>query len=145
MTAHRNPLPTVDVVVECAGGVVLVRRGRSPLGWALPGGFVEEGEGLEAAAVREAAEETGLAVRLTEQFFTYGEPGRDPRHHTVTTVYLAEAEGEPLGGDDAAEARVWPWGGLPVPLAFDHARILRDVVRYRTTGGRPKLESVSAP
>lgn len=145
MTAHRNPLPTVDVVVECAGGVVLVRRGRAPLGWALPGGFVEEGESLEVAAVREAAEETGLAVRLTEQFFTYGEPTRDPRHHTVTTVYLAEAEGEPQGGDDAAEARVWPWGGLPAPLCFDHSRILGDVARYRATGRRPRLESVSAP
>jgi len=143
LTPHRNPLPTVDVVVACAGGVVLVRRGRPPLGWALPGGFVEEGESLEAAAVREAAEETGLAARLTEQFFSYGEPARDPRHHTVTTVFLAEATGDPRGGDDAAEARVWPWGELPAPLCFDHARILRDVTRYRQTGERPRLESLS--
>lgn len=148
--AYRNPLPTVDVVVECQGGVILVRRRNPPLGWALPGGFVEAGEALEAAAAREAAEETGLSVELTEQFFTYSDPARDPRHHTVTTVYLARAEGQPQGGDDAAEARIWKWERLPERLCFDHARILEDVVRYRRTGRRPRLESrplcpVSAP
>lgn len=141
----RNPLPTVDVVASCAGGVVLVRRRNPPVGWALPGGFVEAGESLEQAARREAGEETGLAVRLEEQFFTYSEPTRDPRHPTVTTVYLADAQGEPRGGDDAAEARVWPWDALPEPLCFDHARILQDVIRYRRTGIRPRLESPLPP
>jgi len=142
---HRNPLPTVDLVISCGGGVVLVRRRNPPHGWALPGGFVESGEGLDAAVVREAREETGLEVRLLEQFFTYGDPRRDPRHHTVTTVFLGEAEGVPSGGDDAQEARVWPWEGLPEPLCFDHGRILRDVRHYRATGERPRLESLSGP
>ncbi|MDW7709813.1 MAG: NUDIX hydrolase [Deferrisomatales bacterium] len=145
MTAYRNPLPTVDVVVECGAGVVLVRRRHPPAGWALPGGFVEEGESFEEAAVREAAEETGLCVELTEQFFTYSDPARDPRRHTATTVYLGRARGNPRGGDDAAEARVWPWDALPSPLCFDHARILGDVLRYRRTGLRPRLESRPPP
>jgi 8-oxo-dGTP diphosphatase len=136
----KNPLPTVDVVASCGEGVILVRRRNPPLGWALPGGFVDAGESLEEAARREAAEETGLAVRLVEQFFTYSDPARDPRFPTVSTVYLAEAQGEPRGGDDAAEARVWPWHALPSPLCFDHARILADVIRYRNTGARPRLE-----
>lgn len=138
---YRNPLPTVDVVIQGKGGVVLVERRNPPLGWALPGGFVEEGEALESAALREALEETGLAVRLLEQFFTYSNPDRDPRRHTITTVFLAEAEGIPKGGDDAARARVWPWLALPDNLCFDHERILNDVARYLTTGERPRLES----
>lgn len=140
MSVYRNPFPTVDVAILCGGGVVLVRRRNPPLGWALPGGFVEEGEALEAAADREAEEETGLKVRLVEQFFTYSDPARDPRHHTITTVYLAEAEGVPAGADDAAEARVWPWEALPPSLCFDHARILSDVSRYLRSGERPLLE-----
>ncbi len=140
MSRHRNPLPTVDVVILRPGGVVLVERRNPPLGWALPGGFVEEGESLEQAAVREALEETGLRVRLREQFFTYSDPRRDPRRHTITTVYLGEADGTPRGGDDALRARVWAWADLPAPLCFDHARILADVRRYLDTGERPRLE-----
>ncbi len=140
MTRYRNPLPTVDVVILCGGGVVLVERRNPPPGWALPGGFVEEGESLEQAAVREALEETGLRVRLREQFFTYSDPRRDPRRHTITTVYLGEAEGTPRGGDDALRARVWTWAALPEPLCFDHGRILADVRRYLDTGERPRLE-----
>jgi 8-oxo-dGTP diphosphatase len=135
----------VDIIVQCAGGVVLVNRRYPPLGWALPGGFVEEGESLESAALREALEETGLQIRLAEQFFTYADPSRDPRRHTITTVYLAGAEGTPEGGDDATVARVWPWSRLPQSLCFDPERILHDVERYLETGHRPRLESVSAP
>lgn len=127
MTAHRNPVPTVDLLIETRPGtLVLVARKHAPLGWALPGGFVDYGETLEAAAVREAKEETGLDVTLVRQLHTYSDPARDPRQHTVTTVFVARAEGDPLGGDDAAEARVFALDALPSPLAFDHAAIIED-------------------
>jgi 8-oxo-dGTP diphosphatase len=140
MPEHRNPKPTVDLVILLAGErVVLVERKNPPPGWALPGGYVDEGESLEAAAVREAKEETGLAVTLVEQFHAYSDPRRDPRGHTVTTVYLARAAGEPSGGDDAARAEAFAWDALPEPLAFDHAAILADVRRYLLTGARRRL------
>ena len=127
---RRHPIPTVDLIIRTAAGIVLVRRRFPPLGWALPGGFVDAGETLEAAAAREALEETGLAVRLVRQFHTYSDPARDPRRHTMSTVYLAEADGVPRGGDDAAEARVFTPDALP-PLAFDHAQILADYLAGR--------------
>ena len=83
---HRNPLVTIDIVIEIDEGIVLIKRANPPYGWALPGGFVEYGETLESSAVREAKEETSLDIKLKEQFHTYSEPDRDPRHHTVTTV-----------------------------------------------------------
>jgi 8-oxo-dGTP diphosphatase len=140
MAEHRNPAPTVDVVILLHGDrVVLVERRNEPPGWALPGGFVDEGETLEAAAVREAHEETGLAVELLEQFHSYSDPRRDARRHTITTVFLGRAEGEPSGGDDAASAAGFPWSQLPRPIAFDHAEILADVRRYLLTGARRRL------
>ncbi len=139
MSAYRNPAPTVDVVILLPGErVVLVRRRNPPHGWALPGGFVEEGETLEAAAVREAREETGLTVDLTEQFRAYSDPRRDPRRHTISTVFLGRAGVEPLGGDDAAEARAFLWTELP-EVVFDHGEILADVRRYLLTGARRRL------
>jgi 8-oxo-dGTP diphosphatase len=135
--ADRNPLPTADVIVEVGDRIVLVRRKYPPAGWAIPGGFVEIGETVEAAAVREALEETGLAVTLTALLGVYSDPARDPRHHTVSTVYVGRAEGSPSGGDDAAEARLFSEGDLPSPLAFDHARILTDYFRYKKTGKKP--------
>ena len=123
----RNPLPTVDVIIETEPGtVVLIRRRNPPHGWALPGGFVDYGERLEDAARREAKEETGLDVTLGRQFHTYSDPRRDPRHHTITTVYLGKAEGTPVGADDAVEARVFSLDALPTPLCFDHGDILED-------------------
>jgi 8-oxo-dGTP diphosphatase len=127
----------VDVVIALPGDrVVLVSRRFPPPGWALPGGFVDEGETLEAAAVREAREETGLDVILTDLLYVYSDPRRDPRRHTVSAVYLGRAAGEPAGGDDAAEARAFPWDGLPSPVAFDHGEILADARRFLLTGAR---------
>ncbi|MBD91306.1 MAG: NUDIX hydrolase [Deltaproteobacteria bacterium] len=129
---YRNPKPTVDIVIETRPGtVVLIRRKNPPHGWALPGGFVDEGESLERAAVREAREETCLDVELVRQFHTYSDPARDPRHHTITTVYLATAQGAPTGADDAAEARVFAYDALPDGIVFDHADILQDVIHER--------------
>ena len=122
---YRNPVPTVDIIIALDGGVVLVKRKNPPLAWALPGGFVDYGESLEQAAVREALEETGLQIRLVRQFHTYSEPNRDPRQHTVSTVFLATAEGTPVAGDDAEVVAIFNEESLP-PLAFDHARILGD-------------------
>jgi 8-oxo-dGTP diphosphatase len=140
MPQHRNPKPTVDVVILLDGDrVVLVERANEPRGWALPGGFVDEGEALEAAAAREAREETGLAVTLEEQFHAYSDPRRDPRGHTISTVFLGRAVGEPAGGDDAARAEAFRWTELPQPIVFDHAEILADVRRYLLTGSRRRL------
>jgi 8-oxo-dGTP diphosphatase len=128
---YRNPLVTVDLIIECSGGIVLIKRRNPPLGWALPGGFVDYGETLEDAAIREALEETGLRVALIEQLHTYSDPSRDPRHHSVTTVFIAAAHGEPVGADDAARAIVIPVENPPSPLVFDHAAILKDYLRYK--------------
>lgn len=135
--APRNPVPTVDVVVETSAGIVLVERANEPLGWALPGGFVDYGERLEDAARREVREETGLDVELTNLLGVYSDPSRDPRQHTVTTVYVGHAQGEPRGGDDARRAVAFQDTKLPSPLCFDHARILDDYRRFRATGERP--------
>ena len=124
--SHRNPIPTVDVVIECECGIVLIKRKNPPHGWALPGGFVDYAESLETAAVREAKEETGLDIRLTRQFHTYSDPDRDPRHHSITTVYIAQANGKPRPGDDAGEAAVFRQDNLPDPIVFDHGKILED-------------------
>lgn len=137
MEQHRGPSPTVDVVITLPGDrVVLVRRRNPPPGWALPGGFVDEGETLEAAAAREVKEETGLDVTLTDLVYAYSDPRRDPRRHTLSVVFLGRAGGEPVGGDDAAEARGFAWTTLPSPIAFDHAEILRDARLLLLTGAR---------
>jgi 8-oxo-dGTP diphosphatase len=134
----RNPYLTVDIIIEVEDrGIVLIERKNPPHGWALPGGFVDYGESLEQAAVREAKEETSLEVRLSEQFYTYSDPSRDPRHHTVSTVYIATASGDPRGADDARKAAVFREDNLPAPLVFDHPRILRDYFLYKKTGRRP--------
>lgn len=109
----------------------MIKRKNPPPGWALPGGFVDYGESLEAAAIREAKEETGLDVELVRQFHTYSAPDRDPRHHTISTVYVARAGGEPRSGDDAQEAEIFSPSHLPERIAFDHRKILDDYFNRR--------------
>jgi len=136
---QRNPLPTVDVIIELEqGGLVLIKRRNPPRGWALPGGFVDAGESLDEAVVREAREETSLDVTLLCQLHAYSDPARDPRFHTVTVVFVARACGEPVAGDDAKEAAVFHEKNLPLPedMAFDHAGILKDYFRWKREGFR---------
>ena len=133
---YRNPVPTVDIIIEVSGGIVLIKRKNPPYGWAIPGGFVDYGESLETAAVREAKEETSLDVTLVCQFHCYSDPNRDPRQHTLSTVFIAQAEGIPHAADDAAEVGVYTRDTLP-PLAFDHARILEDYFTRRHLGQLP--------
>ena len=123
---YRNPLPTVDIIIEVKSGIVLIERKNPPYGWAIPGGFVDYGESVEACAVREAREETGLNVRLKDLLYVYSRPDRDPRHHTLTTVFIATADGMPIAADDAKSAGVFSAQTLPIPLVFDHADILAD-------------------
>jgi len=127
----------VDVIIEVGDRIVLIRRRHPPAGWAIPGGFIDAGEQAQQAAVREAFEETGLRVILTDLLGVYSDPARDPRRHTISTVYVGRAEGNPAGGDDAAEAGLFREGDLPSPIAFDHAEILADYFRFRRTGKRP--------
>ena len=137
---YRNPVPTVDIIISIPGrGIVLIERKNPPLGWALPGGFVDYGESVETAAIREAQEETGLTVELTGLLGVYSDPARDPRQHTLSAVFTAQ----PLdvdtlaAGDDAGNLDVFPVGKWPTPLAFDHARILDDYARLFLRFNRP--------
>lgn len=134
-TTYRNPVPTVDIIIEMGdadrGGqntrsIVLISRKNPPLGWALPGGFVDYGESLEHAARREALEETSLEVGLVRQFHSYSDPQRDPRQHTITTVFIARATGVPQAADDAREARLFTVETLPENIVFDHRTIIMD-------------------
>ena len=139
-TEHKNPKPTVDVLIELAGApgtLVFIERKNPPHGLALPGGFVDEGEFVADAAVREAKEETGLDVELVELFHVYSDPARDPRSHTISVVFIARATGTPVGGDDAARCIVCSPDAVPAPLVFDHATIVADYVAYRQRGVRP--------
>jgi 8-oxo-dGTP diphosphatase len=122
----RNPVPTVDLIIEYNEGIILIERKNPPDGWALPGGFVDYGETLESAARREAKEETGLDVELIRQFHAYSDPQRDPRHHTITIVFVAHAKGRPRAGDDAKETGIFTENTLPDKIAFDHRAILKD-------------------
>ncbi len=129
--SYKNPIPTVDIIIEIKGGIVLIKRKNPPFGWALPGGFVDYGESLEDAAIREAKEETSLDIKLIRQFHTYSDPERDKRFHTISTVYIAKAEGEPKAADDAKEIGIFTKENLPSPIAFDHSKILKDYFKNR--------------
>ena len=124
---YQNPIPTVDIIIEVESkGIVLIKRKNPPPGWAIPGGFVDYGESLEEAAVREAKEETNLDAKLVRQLHTYSDSKRDPRHHSISTVYIAKAEGIPQAKDDALEIGIFNESNLPDQIAFDHRSILSD-------------------
>ncbi|HQP91583.1 MAG TPA: NUDIX hydrolase [Candidatus Omnitrophota bacterium] len=128
----HGPLVTVDTIIKLKDGIVLIKRSNPPFGWALPGGFVDYGESLEEAALREAEEETGLKVKNLRQMHTYSKPGRDPRFQTVTTVFVAEAKGKPVAASDAASAGVFtPQTWKKLHLAFDHAKVLADYLKFK--------------
>lgn len=132
--AYRNPLPTVDIIIEMEGGIVLIERKNEPHGWALPGGFVDYGETLEQAAVREAREETSLAVSNLRLLGCYSDPARDRRQHTISTVFVATGAGTPLAADDAASLKVFQPRSFPEPLCFDHRTILDDYLARKEAG-----------
>ncbi|MEJ2564586.1 MAG: NUDIX hydrolase [Gammaproteobacteria bacterium] len=138
MAAPVTPLLAADIIIEMADRpgrpIVLIERRNPPFGWALPGGFVDVGECLERAALREALEETSLQVVLTTLLGCYSAPQRDPRRHTVSAVYVAEARGEPLARDDAKRVALFDLNSPPHPLAFDHEMILDDYRQFRLAG-----------
>ncbi|MBV5257578.1 NUDIX hydrolase [Synechococcus moorigangaii CMS01] len=141
--AYRNPAPTVDIIVELQDRphrpIVLIERQYEPYGWAIPGGFVDYGETVEAAARREAREEISLNVQLVRQFCVYSDPERDRRQHTISVVFIATATGEPRAADDAKTVGIFlPWE-LPQPLCFDHGDILQDYLSYRHHGLEPRF------
>ena len=135
----ETPLLTVDIIIECQEGIVLIERKNPPHGWALPGGFVDRGESVEQAATREAKEETSLAVKLIEQMHTYSDPQRDPRMYTASVVFIAVSDESPKGSDDARRALVFRHGQLPEPLVFDHSRILKDYFKYKAGMSRQQV------
>ena len=135
---HEGPRATVDVIVEVDGGIALVRRRNPPPGWAIPGGFIDYGERAEDAARREMREELGLDVELVALLGVYSDPARDPRGHTISSVYVGRAHGTPRAGDDAADVGIFSEETLPKPLAFDHARILEDYFQFKRTRECPR-------
>jgi 8-oxo-dGTP diphosphatase len=126
---YRNPFPTVDIIIEISYGIVLIERKNLPYGWALPGGFVDYGESLETAAVREAKEETSLEISNLRLLGCYSDPERDERMHTISTVYVATGHGAPHAADDAVNLAIFKPTDLPEKLCFDHAEILNDYLK----------------
>jgi 8-oxo-dGTP diphosphatase len=140
MVKYKNPIPTTDIIIEIMRndgkrGIVLIERKNPPYGWAIPGGFVNYGESLEQAAIREAKEETSLNVQLEYQMRTYSDPTRDPRKHTISTVFIATAEGKPIARDDAKNIGIFTKDEITFPLTFDHRQILDDYFEFRRNQG----------
>jgi 8-oxo-dGTP diphosphatase len=130
---YQNPLPTVDIIIEMekVPGIILIKRKNYPQGWALPGGFVDYGETVESAAVREAKEETSLELEELRQFRVYSDPKRDPRRHTISVVFIARGRGTPKAADDAEDLKIFTENDLPYPIVFDHNLILQDYFRMK--------------
>lgn len=139
---YRNPIPTVDGIIVRDNRIILIDRKNPPFGWALPGGFVDYGESLESAVIREIKEETGLETGVKELFHVYSNPDRDPRQHTVSTVFIMELrspEADPVAGDDAGDLAFFPLDNLPEVIAFDHRRIIHDFINYKKLGESPNF------
>lgn len=130
----QSPFATVDTIIDINGEIVLIKRTNPPFGWAIPGGFVDYGESLESAAKREALEETSLKVENVKQFHTYSDPKRDPRFHTISTVFTATATGTPKADSDAADVKLFKENDLPEKMAFDHRQILSDYFKTKKNG-----------
>jgi len=137
MPRPKCPPIAADCIIEIANQIVLIERRNTPFGWAIPGGFVDFGETVEHAAAREALEETSLEVQLRALLGVYSRPDRDPRGQTITVVYIATASGSPHAADDAKNAALYPADHPPTPLAFDHAEILSDYLRFIRAGEYP--------
>ncbi|MGD9346788.1 MAG: NUDIX hydrolase [Candidatus Aminicenantes bacterium] len=145
MGKYRNPIPTTDIIIEILRddgkrGIILIDRKNPPYGWAIPGGFVDYGESLEDAAMREAKEETCLDIQLEHQLHTYSDPDRDPRKHTISTVFIASAKGKPMARDDAKGIGIFIEDEITFPLTFDHRRILDDYFLFRKSHGYKQKE-----
>jgi ADP-ribose pyrophosphatase YjhB (NUDIX family) len=134
----KSPMPCVDIIIEIENSIVIIERKHNPLGYALPGGFVDPWESIENAAIREAKEETMLDIELYDFLYTYSDPKRDKRLHTISSVFIARANGVPKGSDDAKNAFLVPRNKLlNFDYAFDHKRIISDYIRYKEKGIRP--------
>ena len=133
----KTPYLTTDGIIELYEGdtfkgIVLIERSNDPKGLALPGGFVDVGECVEDALIREMKEETNLDVTINTLLGVYSDLGRDPRFHTASVVYVAKATGEAKGGDDAKEAKIYALNEIPIEkLVFDHAKIVKDYLLSR--------------
>ena len=130
--SYRNPIPTVDIIIEIGNRIVLIERKNDPKGWALPGGFVDYGERLEDAAIREAFEETSIRITGLKLLGCYSDPARDKRQHNISIVFVAKGAGLPEAGDDAAKAILFQPDKLPQNLCIDHGQIMRDYLQKKS-------------
>ncbi len=131
MKDYQNPVPTVDIIIEIGKEIVLIDRKNPPYGWAIPGGFVDYGESVECAAIREAKEETSLDIELVGLLGVYSEPDRDPRFHTISTVFVASSNGNPKADDDAKRIGLFNQRTIPKKMAFDHLKIISNYFSWK--------------